>query len=118
MIVMIHSSGKNKAVIPEAPTTSSMQFTDVGETMDEEATLFPTKSIPVNKFKTKRNYFEGEGHSLRATKSEPCQSGLLSRQSGFRRVESTSNNVTTLPESRFTQKDKEEHFKGNGHKLC
>ena len=108
-------TGKSKAVIPEVPASSGVQFTNVGETVDEEATLSPSKSLPVSKFRTKRNYFEGEGHSLKATKSEPARP---SRPSGFRREESNSRSVATLPESRFTQKDKEEHFKGSGHKLC
>lgn len=67
----LHSRGKSKAVIPEVPASSGVQFTNVGETVDEEATLSPSKSLPVSKFRTKRNYFEGEGHSLKATKSEP-----------------------------------------------
>ena len=104
----LHSRGKSKAVIPEVPASSGVQFTNVGETVDEEATLSPSKSLPVSKFRTKRNYFEGEGHSLKATKSEPARP---SRPSGFRREESNSRSVATLPESRFTQKDKEEHFK-------
>lgn len=111
----LHSRGKSKAVIPEVPASSGMQFTNVGEMVDEEATLSPSKSLPVSKFRTKRNYFEGEGHSLKTTKSEPARP---SRPSGFRREESNSRSVATLPESRFTQKDKEEHFKGSGHKLC
>lgn len=47
------------------------------------------------------DYFEGEGHSLKATKSEPARP---SRPSGFRREESNSRSVATLPESRIYTK--------------
>lgn len=111
----LHSRGKSKAVIPEVPASSGVQFTNVGETVDEEATLSPSKSLPVSKFRTKRNYFEGEGPFAEGHKERARTAVQTVRiQAGREQFES----VATLPESRFTQKDKEEHFKGSGHKLC
>ena len=112
---MVTTSSNNKAVIPEAPPASGMSFGSTAENVEESATTEDVENHPLNKFRTKRNYFKGEGHSLTKACSTSTPS---SKSSGFRREAGGTRTVSVLPESRFAKQEKEDHFKGTGHKLC
>ena len=80
--------------------------------------LYHLKDTPTirTKFDKEKRYFQGTGHSLRASSSSPSTrvSG-----SGFHRVVPTGNQEKEKEiETRFTEEDKNNHFKGKGHRLC
>lgn len=108
-------SSKNKAVIPEAAPASGMNFGGTAENVDESPTTEEVESHSLNKFRTKRNYFKGEGHSLTKASNTPTQP---SKSSGFRRESGVARTASVPSESRFAKQEKEDHFKGTGHKLC
>ena len=83
----------------------------------ETPTEQPSKSSIKTKFAGSKNYFEGKGHSLRSTTSP---SSVNSTNSAFRRLSPPTGevNVSKPIETRFTESDRNEHFKGMGHRLC
>ena len=87
----------------EEPDKSPQFFTQA-----EESTS--PKPDSLNKFRAKKNYFQGKGHSLKGSSTSNANT------SGFRRQEAAVNQPKV--ETRFTEKEKENHFKGVGHKLC
>ena len=83
----------------------------------ETPTEQPSQTSIKTKFAGSKNYFEGTGHSLRSTTSP---SSVNSTNSGFRRISPRTGevNVSKPIETRFTESDRNEHFKGTGHRLC
>ena len=104
---------KTKPVIPESTMEGSVSIQNNVETPTEQ----PSQNSIKTKFCGSKNYFEGKGHSLRSSKSP---SSVNSTNSGFRRIsprEGEANNSKPI-ETRFTESDRNEHFKGTGHRLC
>ena len=91
-----------------------MSMNTSAETPVEPTTTKDTPTIRT-KFDKEKRYFQGTGHSLRASSSPSTRvSG-----SGFHRVVPTGNQEKDKEiETRFTEEDKNNHFKGKGHRLC
>ena len=131
-------------IIPATPEEPEMVETSPHIITHEESVSPNPDSL--NKFKSKKNYFQGEAHSLRSSENSIRSSGssLRSsadtlqksnsslRSSGFslRSSSSTQSSTTagglrrsdqglrqSASENRFEEIDKENRFKGVGHKL-
>lgn len=115
------SSQKPIPVIPPSPKENNSAVEQVEERSSVSSSkrrfpqfpLFLAKSL--NKFKTKKNYFSGSGHSLQQEKKS-----VANQRNAFRRENNTSfnNDTNTMYDNRFTERDKSVHFSGKGHKLC
>lgn len=115
------SSSKPKVVVPPAPQDNNSAVEQVQEksSVSSSKRRFPRfplfLAITLNKFKAKRDYFAGSGHSLQQT-----ERSASNQRCAFRREDNSSfnNDTNAMYDNKFTEKDKSVHFSGKGHKLC
>ena len=121
IISSLTSRDKTKTVIPEAPIAESLSFSNAEEVVESPIQFTSSRGPCKSKFNTPQSRFSGSGYSLRGTNSEtPLSSSSSSNLtgSGFRRLESSlSRSDSTRLETRFSEKDRNEHFQGTGHRL-
>ena len=122
LILALTSRDKTKTVIPEAPIAESLSFSNAEEVVESPVQFTSSRGPCKSKFDTPQSRFTGSGYSLRGTNSEiPLSASSSSSNltgSGFRRLESSlSRSDSTRLETRFSEKDRNEHFQGTGHRL-